>query len=500
MKTTLIPILVLALSAIAPSPAQVADKYAAAAKSQWEATIKKFEELDKKSDYPADSILFMGSSSIRLWDTLARDMAPYPVIQRGYGGAKFQDLAVFAERIVHPHEFRALVIFVANDIVGKDSDLAPEEVAALYQDVVATVRKKNAEAPVFLIAITPTQSRWKAWPQIQKANAAMEAVCQAQENVHFIRTEEAFINGDRLPKTELFRDDQLHLNADGYQLWTKIVRKELERVLAADATKHSGLQLERDGHWLVIRGASLPGGELRINYLEAYCRPGSTDADWVKHTVIPHENQLVSLSDDRKTMKLRDSLQDGVTVEHTIAAGQDEVSFELVAHNPTGTVSEAHWAQPCVRLGDFTGSAHGTDLSKGDIDDYLPKCFVFIDGKLARMPTAHWATEARYTPGQVWCPKHVPRSDVNPRPLSKLVPSNGLIGCFSGDEQLIFATAWEPYQELFQGVARCLHSDFRIGGLAPGETKKIRGKIYLMANDVPALLHRYAEDFPEHHK
>ena len=116
------------------------------------------------------------------------------------------------------------------------------------------------------------------------------------------------------------------------------------------------------------------------------------------------------------------------------------------------------------------------------------------------MPTAQWANEARYTPGQVWCPKHVPRSDVNPRPLSKIVPSIGLIGCFSGDEKLIFATAWEPYQELFQGVARCLHSDFRIGGLAPGETKTIRGKIYIMANDVPALLRRYTEDFPEHHE
>jgi len=490
---------VLSLS-LTTSPAQLADKYAAAAKERWEDTIQKFEELDKNSDYPADSILFMGSSSIRLWDTLARDMAPYPVIQRGYGGAKFQDLAVFAERIVHPHEFRAVVIFVANDIVGKDSDLAPDEVAALYKEVVGTVREKDADAPIFLIAITPTKSRWAAWPKIKKSNAAMEAVCKEAKKVHFIQTEEAFLNAEGRPKTELFRDDQLHLNADGYKLWTKIVRKELEQVLEPMPKKNAGLELGRDGHWLVIRGSDLPGGELRINYLEAYCRAGSTDADWVKHTVIRHQNELVSSGDDAKTMRLRDTLADGVTVEHTITADQDTVSFELVAHNPTGTASEAHWAQPCVRLGEFTGSAHGTDLSKGDIDDYLPKCFVFIDGKLARMPTAQWANEARYTPGQVWCPKHVPRSDVNPRPLSKIVPSNGLIGCFSGDEKLIFATAWEPYQELFQGVARCLHSDFRIGGLAPGETKTIRGKIYIMANDVPALLRRYTEDFPEHHE
>ena len=93
--------------------------------------------------------------------------------------------------------------------------------------------------------------------------------------------------------------------------------------------------------------------------------------------------------------------------------------------------------------------------------------------------------------------KAVPRTDVNPRPLSTLVPSNGLIGCFSQDEQWIFGMAFEPYQELFQGVARCLHSDFRIGTVKPGESKKVRGKIYLMRNDVDALLKRYAKDFPE---
>jgi len=66
------------------------------------------------------------------------------------------------------------------------------------------------------------------------------------------------------------------------------------------------------------------------------------------------------------------------------------------------------------------------------------------------------------------------------------VSSNGLIGCFSGDEKWIFATAWEPYHELFQGVYRCLHAAFRLGGLQPGEIKQIRGKIYIVPADVPA--------------
>lgn len=260
----------------------------------------------------------------------------------------------------------------------------------------------------------------------------------------------------------------------------------------ADGTS---LTLARDGHWLIVRSAQIPGGEIRVNYLEAYCRAGSTDADWMQHTVIPHTSKLVSLSADAKIMRLRDTLADGVIVVHTITAKDDEVDFQLDAHNPTDKASEAHWAQPCVRLSAFTGFDEKT---VGSATDYLPKCFLFLDGKLTRMPTRDWATQARYTPGQVWCPRDVPRTDVNPRPLSTLIPSNGLIGCFSADEKLIYASAWEPYQELFQGVARCLHSDFRLGGLAPGESKKIRGKMYLVPADSDALLARYARDFPEH--
>jgi hypothetical protein len=272
--------------------------------------------------------------------------------------------------------------------------------------------------------------------------------------------------------------------------WLLLLSTAAAPVLAAD----EGLTLRREGHWLIIEGSQTP--EIRINYLEAYCRAGSTDADWVKHAVIPHTNQLISLSDDKKTLLLRDTLADGLIVNHLITAGKDEVDFRLTARNPTDRRSEAHWAQPCVRLAAFTG--FNPDLSKGDINDYMGKCFVFLEGKLERMPTRDWATQARYTPGQVWCPVGVPRTDVNPRPLSKLVPSNGLIGCFSADDKLIFATAWEPYQELFQGVGRCLHSDFRLGGLLPGEIKTIRGKIYIVPNDVPRLLRRYQKDFPEH--
>lgn len=256
------------------------------------------------------------------------------------------------------------------------------------------------------------------------------------------------------------------------------------------------LAIKWEKNLLTISGGRLPE-EIPIMYIEAYCRPGSTRRDW-SETVIPHKCQLISSTPS--LIKLRDTLADGVTVDHEIIAGNDDVTFKLTAHNPTETISEAHWAQPCVQLGGFTGMTSPDRGPKGAPEDYLSKCFIYLNGQLTRMPTQPWAEKGFYTPGQEWCPAHVPRTDVNPRPLSELVPSNGLIGCFSGDEKLIFGTAWEPYQELFQGIFRCLHSDFRIGGLKPGERKTIRGKIYLLSGDSDELEGRYKKDFPEHAK
>ena len=205
--------------------------------------------------------------------------------------------------------------------------------------------------------------------------------------------------------------------------------------------------------------------------------------------MIGHRTRLISADPDGRRVVLECTLKDGVIVRHEIAAGEDEVSFHITASNPTDKESEAQWAQPCIRVDRFTGRNKTT---------YLDKCFIFLDGKLARMPTPHWATEAVYTPGQVWCPRNVDRNDVNPRPLSPDVPDNGLIGCYSSDEKMMMAVAFEPYQELFQGVIACIHSDFRIGGLKPRESKTIRGKMYFVPADVEALLRRYKADFPEH--
>ncbi len=259
------------------------------------------------------------------------------------------------------------------------------------------------------------------------------------------------------------------------------------------ADDSGGLTLHWEKRYLEVRGSDLPGGPIRTHYLEAYCRPGSTDREW-KQTVIPHTSQLVSESDDHKRLEIVDHLEDGVVVTHVIEAGLDEVTFLVKATNPTEKESLAHWAQPCMRVDGFIG-ADPADARKV-YPPYIRQCFLMVDGKLTRLPTKPWSLEARYTPGQVYAPAAVDRNDVNPRPLSEVVPSSGLTGCFSADQKMILAVAWEPYQEIFQGVITCMHNDFRIGGLKPGETKIIRGKMYIVPADSKALIDRFHKDFP----
>jgi lysophospholipase L1-like esterase len=193
--------------------------------------IEAFEQLDQSEQYPDDAILVTGSSSVRLWKTIAEDLAPYPIIQRGYGGARFSDLAAYAERIIAPHEFQAVVIFVANDVAGTDRDKPPAETARFFRHVLQVIRKKNAEAPVFLVEITPTARRWAVWEKTQATNAALRKVIEADPHGHFISTAEHYLNEEGQPRTELFIEDRLHLNREGYRKWGSIIRPALDEVL-----------------------------------------------------------------------------------------------------------------------------------------------------------------------------------------------------------------------------------------------------------------------------
>lgn len=237
--SSLVAISVFASSSFAQDASSTPDDllapYREAATKRWTKAIDEFDVENESETDPADAILFIGSSSIRRWETMATDMTPYRTIRRGYGGAKFTDMGVFVERIVKPHQYRALVMFVGNGVTGKPEDHTPEQIEELARYIVSVSHKHQSDAPVFLIEITPCESRFAAWPKIRAVNARLREIALSTPNTYFIPTASHYLKADGTPRPELFVSDRLHLSEAGYDLWSTLIRRRLDDVFRSNA-------------------------------------------------------------------------------------------------------------------------------------------------------------------------------------------------------------------------------------------------------------------------
>ncbi len=201
-----------------------------AAWDQWRSEIVALTARDAEEEHPDDAVLFIGSSSIRLWDSIKADMAPYHPIQRGYGGARFSDLAVFAEELIAAHRFRGVVVFVANDVTGREDDPEPDQVAEWFRMVAEVALRHQPEAEVFYVEVTPTPSRWHAWNAIKEVNSVIRTLCQGHPRLHYIATTARFLDERGEPRPDYFVGDRLHLNETGYAIWAELIKAELAEV------------------------------------------------------------------------------------------------------------------------------------------------------------------------------------------------------------------------------------------------------------------------------
>ncbi len=194
---------------------------------KWEAAIGKFEKQDRDQAPPTAATLFIGSSSIRMWKTLATDFPNLTVINRGFGGSQIIDSIAYADRVVIPYQPKTIVLYAGdNDIAaGKDA----ETVLDHFTWFAAKVHHALPETRLLFIAIKPSLRRWNLAPEMIKANRLVQDYCQSRDHLGFIDVWAPMLNADGKPKPKLFIKDGLHMTATGYAIWTQQVQQALDK-------------------------------------------------------------------------------------------------------------------------------------------------------------------------------------------------------------------------------------------------------------------------------
>ena len=194
--------------------------------------IDKFLDQDRIDPPAENAFLFIGSSSIRLWQSLEEDMSPLKVINRGFGGAHTKHINRHKDKIVFPYKPKAIVFFCGtNDINGWNT---PEDVFAEFESFFNSVKERLPKTMVFAISIQPSPSRFDQRPRQQKWNESVRNLATKETNLVFVDVSPPMLSASDKPRPELYTEDLLHMNQEGYKIWTKLIRENLKEFFPED--------------------------------------------------------------------------------------------------------------------------------------------------------------------------------------------------------------------------------------------------------------------------
>ena len=198
--------------------------FSAGEESRWEKTIQAFERRDVENPPPKGEILFIGSSSIRLWKT-SEDFPEFTIINRGFGGSQTADSVEFANRIAIPYAPRLVVLYAGDNDIS--SGKSPEQVLEDTKTFFAVLHEALPDTRIVYVAIKPSLARWRLVEKMRAANALIRAHCETDARLEFVDIDTPMLGDDGKPREELFIQDGLHLSREGYDLWNSIIRPYL---------------------------------------------------------------------------------------------------------------------------------------------------------------------------------------------------------------------------------------------------------------------------------
>jgi lysophospholipase L1-like esterase len=197
---------------------------------KWEATIQRYEMVDRRDGLRPGAVVFYGSSSIGGWDVEAAFPAQN-VLRRGFGGSQLGDAMHYATRVVAPHQPAAVVVYSGDNDIGAGKSAQQVKVDA--QHLAWEILKGSPDTHVLFLSIKPSIKRWKLWPRMAEANRLIEELCGSDPRLHYIDVASGMLDERGEPIAAMFKEDGLHLTPEGYAPWNAKVNAHLAELIPA---------------------------------------------------------------------------------------------------------------------------------------------------------------------------------------------------------------------------------------------------------------------------
>lgn len=221
MSASPLPLVLALFSVVVGSPSAAAQT-AAPDPARFEKNVAAYEAADRTAAPPAGAILLAGDSQFYRWRTLSDDLPGYTIVNRGIDSLQSPDLLHYLDRLVLRYKPRLIVLHVGGNDVHQGR--SAQQVLADFKTLVSRVRAALPTVPIAFTSITPSPGRWSEADVRREANRLVKAYTATEPHLHFIDLWDAFLGPDGKPRADLYGEDQIHPNHDGYLVRVKIMR------------------------------------------------------------------------------------------------------------------------------------------------------------------------------------------------------------------------------------------------------------------------------------
>lgn len=207
-----------------PAPAEttaVDTSYTGKALNHFEEAILAFEAEDATREQVEGTILFTGSSSIRMWSSLAEDFAPVPILNRGFGGSTLPEVIHYADRIIFNYAPEVIVLYCGENDIAEGA--SADQVFESFQKIDRMIEQRLPNSTLIYIAMKPSPSRWALWPQYQTGDRMISAYLKGKSKRHFVDCSPSMLLPSGEPDSSIFIEDMLHMNPKGYDGWEALI-------------------------------------------------------------------------------------------------------------------------------------------------------------------------------------------------------------------------------------------------------------------------------------